>query len=130
MQSVANHRNTVLVVDDEPTIITMARLALEPKGYTVIGACNGTEALELYAQRNEDLALAILDYMLPDILGDELLERMSAINESVRFIAASGCSDDEIAPSFLVGTEAFLRKPFSVKELAERIDGIVLAPTG
>jgi two-component system, cell cycle sensor histidine kinase and response regulator CckA len=128
MQSVGADGPSILVVDDEPGIVAIAQLALEPKGYTVIGAFNGTDALELYAQHHLDLALAILDYMLPDMRGNELLERMTAIDDTVRVIAVSGCTDDEIAGEFLAGTAAFIRKPFGVETLTEQIIEVILAP--
>ncbi|MFO8080828.1 MAG: response regulator [Armatimonadota bacterium] len=129
MKSVTDCKNTVLVVDDEARIVELTRLALEPQGYTVIGALNGGDALELYADHHPDLAFAILDYMLPDMLGDELLERLMAIDDTVRCIAASGCCVDEIAESFLTGTATFIPKPFGVETLMEHIAEVAVAPT-
>ncbi|MFW6155817.1 MAG: response regulator [Armatimonadota bacterium] len=128
MKSVTASKDTVLVVDDEPRIVELTRLALEPQGYTVIGAFNGSDALELYADHHPDLAFAILDYMLPDMLGDELLERMMAIDGTVLCIAASGCCVDEIAESFLSGTATFIQKPFGVETLMEHIAEIAVTP--
>ncbi|MGI5819144.1 MAG: response regulator [Armatimonadota bacterium] len=115
----------ILVVDDEPTILMMARYVLEPAGYVVLGAYSGKEGLEVFSERHAELDLVVLDFMLPDIAGDEVMRRMVEIDDTVPFVAASGCSEYEVAKDMRDGAVCFLRKPFDLKAFPAQITAAI-----
>ena len=81
--------NLILVVDDEPGIVDIARTNLEGLGYRVVSAGNGLEALELIRQENPDLV--ILDILMPEMDGWQVLEQVEADPEIARD-SPSSCS--------------------------------------
>jgi two-component system phosphate regulon response regulator PhoB len=116
----------VLVVDDEPDIVALVVYHLAKSGYRVSSAASGADAL---AQIRKDRpALVVLDLMLPDISGFDVLERMRA-DESLRDVAvltltARGDEADRIR-GLSLGADDYLTKPFSPQELVLRVAAIL-----
>jgi DNA-binding response OmpR family regulator len=117
----------ILVVDDEPSIIVPVQFLMEQKGYDVMVAFSGEEAMEIIAEKRVDLIL--LDIMLPVIDGFEVCQR---VRENPRWhkikiilLTALG-SDANVEKGLALGADAYITKPFSniqivskVKELLE-----------
>lgn len=85
----------ILVVDDEDAIRRVAQRTLERFGYRVVTARNGVEALALYEQCGDDIALVFTDMAMPEMDGPELIAELRAINPSVRIIGSSGLTSSE-----------------------------------
>ncbi len=120
---------TILVVDDEPSVRLVMRTALERSGYRVLPATNGKEAIEVFkAQPPGSIAAVIIDMMMPVMGGLPAMEEMVKFDHNVRIIAASGIADNE-GPARAVGKQVrhFLPKPFSVEKLLRAVRRVVTA---
>ena len=101
----------IMVVDDEPTICEMLRMLLEPKGYEVVAAADGEEALEIF--RGVSVQLAIVDKNLPGIDGIEVLRHIRYERPEVDVMIITGYASKESAIEALrLGACAYLEKPF------------------
>ncbi|HMR48822.1 MAG TPA: response regulator transcription factor [Arachnia sp.] len=113
----------ILVVDDEPYIVEMIAMSLRYAGYCVSSAGSGTEALGIASSTSPDLV--ILDVMLPDIPGFELLRRLRQITDApVLFVTARDAVEDRVH-GLTLGADDYVTKPFSLEELAARVAAIL-----
>ena len=114
---------TILVVDDEPSIREVVELYLRREGYTVLAAIDGDEALRLYRQHQPDLV--VLDLMLPKLSGMEAYHRMQVERPvPVIMLTAKGAEEDRIM-GLSVGADAYVSKPFSPRELVSRVQAVL-----
>ncbi len=114
-----NQPHSVLVVDDEPNIVTALEFLLEQEGFHVRKAYNGQQALDTL-QRYNDIELVILDVMMPGIDGFEVARqiRNNHLYENLRiiFLTAKGTQKDKIT-GYSRGAEAYITKPFDNEDL-------------
>jgi CheY-like chemotaxis protein len=120
-------RSTVLVVEDEPGILTIARLVLTRAGYEVIAAEDGPAAVAAYGAAADRVAVVVLDLNLPGLNGWKVLAQLRGHRPDLRVVVTTGSNYDEP-----VGEEpdhlptAFLPKPYRPADLVA-IVGRVLA---
>lgn len=113
-------KKRILIADDVEAVTTLLVTALEIAGYEVVVARNGQQALEL--GQNQDFDLAILDQLMPGLLGIEILKQWREAGIEVPVIVLSGVEDDEIVVGSLEsGATDFIRKPFRLPELMARV---------
>ncbi len=113
---------TIMLVDDEETIIDVSREILEALGYTVYSATNGKEAIELYRLKKDEIDLVILDMIIPEMGGGEIFDALKLINPDVNVILSSGYSMNGQASKIMEkGCRAFIQKPFSMGELSQKV---------
>ena len=114
---------TVLVADDEPMVRALARRSLELYGYTVIEAEDGHAALQhVMAPGGEDIALALVDVVMPGMDGRELGERLRKDRPGLPVLYMSGHTGDELARRTLLSPSVpLLQKPFHPNQLVERV---------
>ena len=118
---------TILVVDDEPSVRLVMRTALERAGYQVLPATNGREAISVFKDQPEgSIAAVIIDMMMPVMGGLPAMQELVKINPNVRIIAASGIPDNE-ATARAVGWQVrhFLAKPFSTEKLLRTVGRVM-----
>ena len=118
---------TILVVDDEPSVRLVMRTALERAGYHVLPATNGREAIDVFKEQPEgSIAAVIIDMMMPVMGGLPAMQELVKINPDVRIIAASGIPDNE-ATAKAVGSQVrqFLAKPFSTEKLLRAVGRVM-----
>ncbi len=119
-------QGTVLLVDDEETILAVGRLMLEKLGFSVITAVDGKEAVDIYKERGSEVALVLLDLTMPHMNGEEAFRELRRIDPGVRVIISSGYSEQEIAARFAgKGLAGFIQKPYQVAKLREAVMRIV-----
>ena len=117
---------TILLVDDEPMILQVGSAVLQELGYTVFKAQGGREAIEIYKKEGDSIDLVILDMIMPDMGGSETYDRLKDINPTVHVLLSSGYSIDGQATEILNrGCDAFIQKPFSIRELSGKIREIL-----
>ena len=109
---------TVLLVEDEPMVRTVAERALTRHGYKVITANNGEEALEVIA-RGDEIALLITDVVMPAMDGPTMVREARKSRPNLPILFMSGYAEEQLRKSIDLDNVAFLPKPFSVQELAE-----------
>lgn len=112
---------TILIVDDEETVQSMALAALRRYGYQVMQARNGREALDTFERDGAAISLVLLDMTMPVMSGEETLKRLKAMRPDVLVIASSGYNEIEALRRFGQGVHGFLQKPYRAAQLAEKI---------
>ena len=116
-------RYKILAVDDEQRMVRFIQLNLEQDGFEVVTAYNGKEALEQVRTQLPDLIL--LDIMMPDINGFEVLKKIREVNNvPVIMLTAKGEEDDRIQ-GLELGADDYITKPFSPRELVSRIRAVL-----
>ena len=116
----------ILVVDDEPDITALVAYHLARSGYRVSTAANGVEALQ--AARDEQPALIVLDLMLPELSGFEVLERIRAdksLAETPVLMLTARRDEPDRVQGLSLGADDYLVKPFSPQELVLRVRNIL-----
>jgi two-component system cell cycle sensor histidine kinase/response regulator CckA len=109
---------TVLLVEDEPMVRSVAERALTRHGYTVITADNGEDALEIIA-KNEPIDLLISDVVMPGMDGPTMVREARESRPDLKILFISGYAEEQLRKSIDIENVNFLPKPFSVTELAE-----------
>ncbi len=109
-------RGTVLVVDDESSILQMARQMLKTMGFAVLTAADGRSALDVFQDAKEPIDLVLLDRTMPHMDGDETFRELMKIAPELRVVMTSGYSEQAVAGlgDRLAG---FLQKPYRFDEL-------------
>lgn len=116
----------ILVVDDEESIREITRGTLETFGYTVLTACDGTEALALYADRKNEIAVVLTDMVMPFMDGPATIRALQKMNPEVKIIAASGLTAGlRAGEASLEGVKIFLNKPYTAENLLKAIAEIL-----
>jgi len=113
----------ILVVDDEPNIIELAKLYIEREGYKVHEAANGQDALSKFSAVNPDLI--VLDLMLPDIDGFEVCRRIRAKSTVPILMLTARKEDIDKIVGLEMGADDYLTKPFNPRELVARVRAIL-----
>jgi PAS domain S-box-containing protein len=120
---------TVLVVDDEPVVLTIAARVLNRLGYQVLEAQGGEEALDVYSKNKEKIDITILDMVMPGIGGGEVYDRLKKMDPNAKVLLSSGYSRDGQAAQILQrGCNGFIQKPFTMSELSGQIRRIMEVP--
>jgi two-component system KDP operon response regulator KdpE len=116
---VVDEQATVLVVDDEPAILRALRAALGARGYRVVTAATGHDALRSVAMAVPDLL--VLDLGLPDIDGIEVCRQLRAWTDVPIVVLSAEGADDRKVRALDEGADDYVTKPFSVPELTARV---------
>ena len=117
---------TVLLVEDEASLLELLQLLLESNGYSVLTAVDGMEALELYKREQKNIHLVLSDMGLPKLGGWELFQEMKKINPGVKSILASGFFDASLREELLrSGAMDFFKKPYVPNTILRRIREVI-----
>jgi two-component system cell cycle sensor histidine kinase/response regulator CckA len=121
---------TVLLVDDEEMVRSVAKRMLEHLGFSVLLAVNGAEALEIFRDRLGTISCVILDLTMPRMDGIETLAAMRGISGEVKVMLSSGYSEHEISKRFAgKGFSGFIEKPYRISELGDKLRDVLEAGT-
>jgi PAS domain S-box-containing protein len=123
---------TVLLVEDEPGVRSLARLALEEAGFTVLAAATPEDAIRLASNHDGRLDLILTDVIMPLMNGRELAEWLVARYPDAKVLFMSGYPDDALMPQGVAVSElAFMHKPFTPTTLLQRVREVLdSAPAG
>ena len=115
-------RGTVLLVEDEDAVRSFAARALGQRGYRVLEATTGTEALEIFARHDGDVDLVVSDVVMPEMDGPTLCERLRSQSPDLKVIFISGYAEDAFRQHLAENEDfMFLQKPFDLKQLAAAV---------
>ncbi|HOT28483.1 MAG TPA: PAS domain S-box protein [Candidatus Ozemobacteraceae bacterium] len=115
-------RETILVVEDEATVLHLTRKMLENLGYRVLSAENPEQAMKLAREYDRNIDLLLTDVVMPGTNGKELSERILEFMPGLKHIYMSGYTSDVIARQAILDEGVkFISKPFSLKELADKV---------
>ncbi len=116
----------VLIVEDEPELRSLLAMLLEAEELQVFQARDGQSAIDTLREHSAAIGLIITDLGLPRLGGVDLIARARSLNPSVRIIGTSGMSGGGIRQMTLdAGADAFIPKPFSVKEIIAAVRTII-----
>ena len=117
---------TILVVEDEPSVREMITRILSSEGYTVLEAANGKQALVAFETNASPVSLVLTDVAMPEMGGEELGTRLATLSPSLRVVYMSGFTDEEVARRGLLHEGVpFLQKPLMPEVLMEAIRSIL-----
>jgi two-component system cell cycle sensor histidine kinase/response regulator CckA len=116
-------QGTILLVEDEEGLRSLNARGLRSRGYSVIEASNGVEAMEALEEKDGAVDLVVSDVVMPEMDGPTLLKAMRARNPDLKIIFVSGYAEDAFDKSVLRDDEqfAFLPKPFALSALVEKV---------
>lgn len=112
----------ILIVEDEEAIANLIKISLTAEGYCCAWACDGKEGADYIEEETFDLIL--LDIMMPEINGYELLEYIKPLGTPVIFLTAKGTLNDRIK-GLKLGADDYIVKPFQVGELTARVEALL-----
>jgi len=119
---------TVLVVDDSPTVVKFVSFSLKNKGFTVITACDGMDAIEKISKANEGVDLIITDLNMPNLDGYGLigtLRQNENYSKTPIIILSSEDGEDDRNRGLQVGATSYLVKPFRSNVLLEEVSRFI-----
>lgn len=121
-EQIVKGQETILLIDDEATILDVTKEVLETMGYKVITASNGLEAIEIYKKENHRIDMVILDMIMPVMGGGETFDELKSINKDIKVILSSGYSLTGQATEIMKrGVKAFIQKPYKMDQLSQKI---------
>ncbi len=118
-------RDVILLVDDEPMIRHLGKTILKKAGFQVLVAENGAAALDILAANPEEIALIILDAVMPRLSGRDTLRELSLVAPGVIVIFSSGYSTEQMALNEFPQVRGFLPKPYRAEQLIEKVSEIL-----
>jgi two-component system, cell cycle sensor histidine kinase and response regulator CckA len=122
---------TVLLVEDEPALRRMVRQALSQRGYTVLEATDGENALQVSERHQGTIDLLLTDVVMPRLGGPELAERLMQRRPKMKVLYISGYAETVIADQRLTDARAeFLQKPFATDDLVRKVGKLLGSPKG
>jgi CheY-like chemotaxis protein len=119
---------TILLVEDDPSVRGLTQHILRMNGYTVHEACDGMQALDLVRQGTVRVDLLITDMVMPGMNGKELAARLRSQLHALRVLYVSGYSDKHPLVLDDQMSSTFLQKPFSPEDLIRKVREILNAP--
>jgi signal transduction histidine kinase/ActR/RegA family two-component response regulator len=121
----------VLVVDDDPAVLSVVRRALGMRGFQVLAADNGTEAVAVFARWRREVAVVLTDLAMPGMDGADLIGALRAIEPGVRIVAFSGLDDPDTAGRLdRLGVSHFLAKPPRIDAMVSILAEALARPAG
>jgi len=114
---------TIMVVDDNPDIITIVKTILEGKGYKVHSAASGAELLNMLKDQKPDLI--ILDIMMPEMDGLEVLSRLKAASDTATIpviLLTAKVQYEDVLGGYKLGADYYITKPFTSTQLVNGIN--------
>ncbi len=119
---------TILLIDDEDMILTVAEEMVKALGYDVIAVKGGAKAVEIYREFHAKIHMIILDLIMPGMSGAEVFDKIRQINPHAKVLLSSGYSINGEASSIMNrGCRGFIQKPFNIQELSKKIQEVLSA---
>lgn len=122
---------TILVVDDEASILALVRTMLWRAGYTVLEASDGEQALRVAAEHAAPIQILLTDVLMPDMNGLELAEKFTSVRPEAKILYMTGYRDKVVVESTgrPVRDSPLIRKPFKAYDLIAKIEELAGGPS-
>ena len=117
--------NTVLIIDDDKELCTLMKKCVEQENLSAVVAYGGIEGLRLLEENKDACSLIILDVMMPDLDGFQVLQKIrERSNVPVLMLTARSDEEDKVS-GLRLGADDYLTKPFSINELMARVNSLI-----
>lgn len=116
---------TIYVVDDEPMLLELASVILEPLGYTLKTFRDPDTAVQTFAAARPAPALVITDYAMHTMNGMDLIEECRRIHRRQKILLISGTVSDDIFKNSVTKPDLFLAKPYHAKQLVDAVESLL-----
>ncbi len=124
------HPKTILVVDDELSVLTVVKCMLESGDYNVMLANSAAAALRIAGNNEVAIDLLLTDVIMPDMQGPDLAERILALRPELKVLFISGYADSDVVRIKVLNHNlSFLPKPFTPDGLLETVERVLNAPS-
>jgi PAS domain S-box-containing protein len=120
---------TVLLVEDEDAVRSLAREVLRRHGYVVLEARHGVDAVRMAERHTDDIHLMVTDLVMPHMSGRDLAERLASVRPKMKVLFMSGYTDHAVMHRDLTPGFAFIQKPFTPQVFARTVRSVLDAPT-
>ncbi len=118
---------TILLVDDDRNVLSVARDMLEELGFSVLTARDGQEALAVFRDHPDEIVCVLLDLTMPNMDGEQTFHALRRVDENVQVILSSGYNKQEIAEQFSdTGLAGFIQKPYRLTDLVAKLKQLKL----
>ncbi len=119
-------KGTILLVDDDETVLSVGGEMLETLGFSVLPAAGGQEALDLLTEKGEQIVCVVLDLTMPHMDGKETCSRLREIDPAIPVIISSGYSRKDVEMQFSEsGISGFLSKPYRLSDLIDKLGRVL-----
>lgn len=124
-------RETILLVDDEPQVVTLVREMLIREGYTVLGASSGAEALDALKFHENRVDLLLTDIVMPELNGRDLADQIRKLRPGLKVLYMSGFMKETILKYYGISIAGipFLQKPFTRETLSRKVREVLDMPS-
>lgn len=113
---------TILLIDDERSIIEVCGEMLKTLGYNILTAGNGRDGIKIYKENKGNIDLVILDMIMPGLSGSETFDSLRSVDQEVRIMLSTGyIISDQVKNLLAKGCRGFIQKPFRMEELSEKV---------
>ncbi len=120
---------TLLLVEDDPSLLSLTHVFLIGLGYKVLDATNGEEAVQIFREYHSPIHMLLTDVVMPGINGREAAARIKEQRPGIKILYVSGYTHGAFKPEEVIGAdEALLEKPFAFEELAQKIRDVLDSP--
>jgi two-component system cell cycle sensor histidine kinase/response regulator CckA len=128
MMTTGGVSKTILIVEDEPSVLSVLAASLKHAGYRVLTADGPQQALELFRAKNGAIDLLLTDVVMPGMNGAELADVVLREHPGIRVLCIAGMPDTPVVRSLVERGYAFLPKPFLPPELTRRVAELLAGP--
>ena len=115
----------IIIVDDEEIVLMVLQDIMKEIGFEAVSFTDGYKALEYYKNNHQNVCMAILDMMMPNINGYDLCRKLKEINKETKVLILSGYTEDKLEKTLDLEIEGFLMKPIDIKVLESKVKAIV-----
>ena len=116
---------TILLVDDEETVRTVSKQMLEQRGFDILLACDGREALEVFRSHMDKVDVVLMDLTMPHMNGEETFRELRQLKPDVRVVLMSGYNEQDVTGRFSgKGLAGFIQKPFGQRDLIQIMQAV------
>lgn len=119
----------ILAIDDERSCLGLFKEALACLRYRVFTASSPQDGLKLYEEQWREIDMVLLDYLLPQMSGDLVFDELQRLNPDVRVVLMTGCDKSVADDLFQKGLRGYLKKPFSLTDLARIVQDAISTPS-
>lgn len=114
---------SILVVDDEPSILEVVSALLERKGFRIFSAENGQAALDIFYAQN--ITLVILDLMMPGLSGEDVCRAIRKTSRVPIIMLTARAQESDVVAGLCLGADDYITKPFGLQELYARVEALL-----